>query len=306
MPEPTKELTRFDVEAWITTMATGRFHYTKVLDGQVKSSSYGKLRKIMHDIVKKGNICEPEGKNDGWYRPIQAEPELVEWQDIPARQSFPVELPFDLRKWVFIYPNTVIVVAGSKSSGKTGFILRTVVMNMKNVTPVLLTNLEGGREQLRDRLYAMDIEIPNPAPFKVIQASENYHDFITQRNTLYAIDYIDVPESGEFYLIAGQIKKIARKLTDGDLHSVAVIGLQKPMSRKFAYGGEQTLKDAALYIALDNKKLQIVDAKAATDPKVDPSTFKNMAWTFHYQDSGTKFTDIQPFHDINNPDDIPF
>lgn len=279
------ELTAYAVETWIKTIATGEFHYKQVLDGAVKPTAYGRLRRIMFDLCKAG-ICESVGRRDGYYRAIQEEQPDIEWQDTPARVSFPIELPFDLRKYVFIYPNTVIIVAGFKSAGKTGFLYRTAAMNMNKVNTVILSNLEGGKEQFRDRFYAMDINIPKPAPFKLKHVCDNFHDWIKWANTLYIVDYIDAPEGTDFYLIGALITKIRKKLNN----SVAVIGLQKPSGRDTAYGGELTLKEATLYIAMDSNKLKIVDAKVPANPDIIP---KNMQWTFQYQDGGTQFTNIQ-------------
>jgi len=69
-----------------------------------------------------------------------------------------------------------------------------------------------------------------------------------------------------------------------------VIGLQKPAMRDTAFGGEQTLKTASLYLAMDSHKLKIVDAKVPADPKIHP---KNMQWSFDYSESGTQFLNIQ-------------
>jgi len=282
------EVTRRDVELWIREIPTGEFHYTKVLDGNVDPKSYNKLRKIMFDLVHAEDPCvEPVGKRDGYYRPIEELPTPIDWQSKEPNQDFPVILPFDLRKYVWVYPNSVIIVAGAKSSAKTGFMYRTAALNMNHLKVILLSNMEGGEEQMRDRFSAMDIEIPAPAPFLVFPAFDNFHDFIKYPNTLYLIDYIDVPESGEFFMIGGAITKIREKLD----HSVAVIALQKPYNRDIAFGGEGTLKDAALYLAMNPGSLKIVDCKKPANPKVFP---KNMKWSFTLSGEGTNFINIQP------------
>lgn len=281
------EFTKYDVELWIKA-ATGEFHYKQVLDGRVSPSSYGKLRAYITDYAKKG-LIEPCGRRDGYYRTVEDLPMPVDWQKANSHRDFPVELPFELRKYVFIYPNTVIVVAGAKSAGKTGFLYRTVAMNMNEINTVLLSNLEGGREQMRDRFDAMDIEVPNPSPFKVYNVTENFQDAIREPNTLYVVDYIDAPEGADFYLIGAAISKIRKKLDN----SVAVIGLQKPSFRDTAFGGEQTLKEAALYLAMDTSKLKIVDAKVPADRTIHP---KNMSFSFAYDDDGTRFTNITKSH----------
>lgn len=293
MPEET-EISRSAIRGWIETVATGEFHYRNILGlaGKLTPEQDTKLRKIIWEFChEKEPPCESVGRNDGYYRPIDNHAQPLDWQSVGSKIDSGLILPFDLRKYVFIYPDTTMVVAGSKSSGKSGFLYRTVVLNMNRVNVELLTNLEGGLAMLKDRFDAMDIEIPRPAPFKVRFVTEHFHQYIKYPNTLYVIDYIDAPEGTDFYLIGAQVKKIDQKLQG--LNSNAVIGLQKPVGRDTAFGGEQTLKAATLYLAMDSNKLKIVDAKVPADKTLHP---KNMAWSFQYDDAGTKFLNIQPYH----------
>ena len=289
---PEIQISRYSVETWIKTVATGEFHYKNVLglERVLDPKEDTKLRGIIFELCKAG-VCESVGRRDGFYRAVQDMSALIEWQGLEKRKDSGLILPFDLRKYVFIYPDTVTVVAGSKSSGKTGFLYRTVVLNMHRVIVTLLTNLEGGVNMLRDRFNAMDVDIPEPAPFEVRFVTDHFHDYIKERDRVYVIDYIDAPDGTDFYLIGAQINKIDRKLQG--LNSVAVIGLQKPLGRDTAFGGDQTLKNATLYVAMDNKKLKIVDAKVPANKTVHP---KNMQWTFTYEDEGTRFENIQPYY----------
>lgn len=282
------EVTRYDIELWIKTIATGEFHYKEVLDGKIDPQYFNKLRKIMHDLCKSA-VCESIGRRDGYYRPIQNSVEPIDFAELRPR-DFPVILPFDLRTFVFIYPDTTIIVAGSKSSGKTGLIYATVPLNIGKINIKLLTNMEGGKEQMYDRFIAMGIDLTTLPKF-IYPVYEHFHDHIKDKDTLYLIDYIDAPEGDDFYLIGAQIKKIDHKLQG--LNSIAIIGLQKPSMRDTAFGGEQTLKVASLYIAMDSNKLKIVDAKVPADPKIHP---KNMQWTFVYDDQGTTFKNIVPYY----------
>ena len=289
-----EEITRHAIRAWIETIATGEFHYRNImgLAGKLSPEDDTKLRKIIYELChEKEPIVESVGRNDGYYQPIDNHALPLDWQGVEARRDSGLILPFELRKQVFIYPDTTIVVAGSKSSGKSGFLYRTVVLNMNRVKVVLLTNLEGGLSMLKDRFDSMDIDIPVPAPFSVKFVTEHFHQYIKEPHTLYVIDYIDAPDGSDFYMIGAQVKKIDQKLQG--LDSNAAIGLQKPLGRDTAFGGEQTLKAATLYLAMDSNKIKIVDAKVPADKKLHP---KNMAWTFLYEDEGTKFINIQPYH----------
>ena len=282
------EITRYEIETWVKTIATGEFHYKNVLglERVLTPQMDNKLRKIMWDLCHASEpVCESVGRRDGWYRAVDDGAEPVDFGKLRPR-DFPIILPFDLRRYVFIYPDTTIIVAGSKSSGKTGFCYRTIKDNW-GMQVKLLSNMEGGRELMYDRFMAMGIDLATVPKF-IYPIYDHYHDHIKDADTLYVIDYIDAPEGDDFYLIGAQIKKIDRKLQG--LNSVALIGLQKPSGRDTAFGGEQTLKVASLYIAMDNSKLKIVDAKVSADKKVHP---RNMQWTFQYDDEGTNFLNIQ-------------
>jgi len=283
-------ISRYDIELWIRTVATGEFHYKNVLglDRVLKPEEDNKLRGIIFELCK-AKVCESIGRRDGYYRPIQNSVEPIDFAKLRPR-DFPIILPFDLRKYVFIYPDTTVIVAGSKSSGKTGFLYRTVALNMGKVNIKLLSNMEGGREQMYDRFKVMGIDLATMPKF-IYPVNEHFHDHIKDEDTLYVVDYIDAPEGDDFYLIGAQIKKIDHRLQG--LNSIAIIGLQKPSMRDTAFGGEQTLKVASLYIAMDTSKLKIVDAKVPADKKVHP---KNMAFTFLYDDEGTTFSNIMPYH----------
>ncbi len=284
------EISRFDIETWIKTVATGEFHYKYVLglNGVLSPKQDNKLRGIIFELCKAG-VCESIGRKDGYYRPVEDGVAPIDFAELRPR-DFPVILPFDLRKYVFIYPDTTNIVAGSKSSGKTGFCYRVIALNIGKVNIKLLSNMEGGREQMYDRFKAMGINLATLPKF-IYPVYAHFHDYIKDKDTLYVIDYIDAPEGDDFYLIGAQIKKIDHKLQG--LNSIAVIALQKPSMRDTAFGGEQTLKVASLYIAMDSKKLKIVDAKVPADKNVHP---KNMQWTFDYFDEGTRFENITPYY----------
>ena len=282
------------IEDWMS-LTEGAIHYTKACDEQFGREYYPQLRMIFKRMKEKGLVEQVVGK-DGWYEWINDESPDLNWQDLEAGADSGLILPMDLRKYVFLYPDTTTVVAGAKSSGKTCFLYRTVALNMNNKNfddILLLSNLEGGLQSLRDRFFNMDIDIPKPPPFRVKNVYDKFHTYIKYARTLYVIDYIDAPEGTDFYLIANQIKKIDQRLQG--LDSVAVVGIQKPANRDVGFGGEQTLKNASLYIALDSQRMKIVDAKVPADKTIHP---KNMQFAFDYDEEGTNFLNVRQHYEF--------
>jgi len=288
------ELTRYAVEQWWKTMATGECHYTKTLDGEVKPSAYGKLRKIMFELCHaKMPVVESVGRRDGYYRPIQEMVQPLDFTLSDNKTGCPIILPFDLRKYVWIDYDNTIVFTGSKDSGKSGILYRTAMLNVGIMHIVILSNMEGGKSRIQRRFKAMGIDLATEERVSIFPVYENYHDYIKEENTIYIIDYIDVPEGDEFFRVPGLVKKIDQKIQGKN--SVAVVGLQKPVSSDFAYGGQQTMKVTSLYVAVDISKLKIVSVKEPSEEmKKKNISPRNMQWTFTYSEEGTKFDNIQP------------
>jgi len=296
MPEFTMDMVR---NWWLST--DGRaLHYKQTLGGRFTSNSDDKLRVYIGRLLNTEKLIEKDGSREGVYRLIQELPAPVDWQGVDSKQDFPILLPFGLRELVWIDNKTEIMVMGSKDSGKSGFLYSIVAMNMNDPRfhTVLLSNFEGGINQIKRRFDSMDINIPKPAPFDMYHVTENFHDYIKEPDTLYVIDYVDVPDSGEFFMIAPVLSKIQNKLRE---NSVAAIGLQKKKGVDLAFGGAQTVKKASLSVAIDKTspgtgKLKIITAKVPTNPLVDPV---NMAWTFNYENEGTKFTNLKQCNSVD-------
>ena len=285
------ELTASAVRDWIVNISTGEFHYKQILGGSISPKLFIRLRGILRDLCEaKDPVVESVGRKDGYYRPIQEMVKPLTFDDITDNRC-PITLPFDLTKYARIDYDTTIVVAGSKSGGKTGFIYRTAHLNIGVMPIVILSNMEGGKDRMKRRFMAMGVDLAREDWITIYPVYDNYHDYIREKNTLYLIDYIDVPDGESFWMIANDIKKVDQKLQGKN--SVALIGLQKPYNRDIAIGGEGTLKVASLYLAMDNSKLKIIDAKEPSDAmKAKNDNPRGMQWTFLYKDEGTSFVNI--------------
>jgi hypothetical protein len=79
------------------------------------------------------------------------------------------------------------------------------------------------------------------------------------------IDYLLVPE--EAWKIAIPIRQVFDKLNKG----IAIIALQKPMSRDIARGGESTLDIPRLYLSMGSGVIKIVKCKNWANPERNPN-----------------------------------
>ena len=255
-------------------------------------------RVILKELCDAGIIERVKGAI-GVYRPLELELKEFDWQHADTDNVVSLRFPFELEKYVKIYPKSIICLAGGKNEGKTAWLYDFTLKNMFHPLGVDLYNSETGREQMKERMQNFKVNIPNPAPFRTFERYDNFADVI-DKDRISVIDYLDL--NSEVYLIGDEIDKVFRKLDRG----IAVIGLQKPppttvyvkgvkklVYRDLAYGSGFTAKRAVLYISLDNNVLKLVVAKTPLNPKVNPT---NMMWVFWLK-NGAEFIDIQPYEE---------
>ena len=123
------ELTQAQVEQWIQFEATGKFHYTKVLENEISPKLYHQLREIMRRCEKKGLIYRVDGR-DGWWRPADMSLEEVCWWKNEGVISENILLPLGLNKYCYIPIPSVILVAGAFNAGKTAFCVNAGNFNL--------------------------------------------------------------------------------------------------------------------------------------------------------------------------------
>lgn len=284
------------IKQWIRE-ARGRWS-NKQLDHELGIDS-PEARNLRRGVVKQccdEGICERIPHMEGVYRTIEGPPQEVDWQSMNAR-VVELKFPFELEKYVKIHAKAVICLAGGKDQGKTAWLYDFVLRNMFHSLGIDL--FYTGEGPLKERLYSSDIEIPNPAPFRVFERMDNFADVIDP-DRISVIDYLDL--GSEVYMVGEEINKIFQKLHKG----VAIIGLQKPpptvtyvkgvrkvIHRDLAYGGAFTAKRASLYISLDGGKLKLVYVKMPANPTINP---KNKMWSYRFDEKGW-FKDIVEFEE---------
>lgn len=279
--------------------STGRITYPYI-DKELDISTPAERnlrRQVFKQLHDAGEIRPDKKLGSGVYWRVDTEASVIDWQSADPKNVVKLNFPFELEKYVKIFPKSIIILAGEKESCKTQYLYEFILRNMHHPLGIDLYNSETGQEQMKERLDNFEIEIPKPAPFKVFERYDNFADIIDP-NRISVIDYLDL--NSEVYEVGEEIDRIFRKLKKG----VAVIGLQIPpptktiirgreklVHRDLAYGGGFSAKRAILYLVLwstgrKSKLLKIKHCKTRADPNVDPN---NLQWTFTVNGTGTRF-----------------
>ena len=292
MPLP---LSQAVVEQWIA-LVKGKFNVRDIWAEVGIESPEGKthLRVILGRLEQKGLICANGG--GGFYRKLDLEAPVIAWQEVDPNKTVPLLFPFGEHEFAKIYPKSIVIVAGSKNTGKTAYLYNFLALNYDRFC-IDLYNSETSPEQMKERFLPLDI--PVPAPFNTYERYDNFADVI-KPDHISVIDYLDL--NSEVYLVGSEIDAIFRKLKSG----VAIIGLQKPppittfvkgvkkvIERDLAYGGGFTAKRAVLYITMSEHKLKLLYVKTPANPKIRPN---NMTWTFAIAEDGVHFENIQRYY----------
>jgi len=207
----------------------------------------------------KAGIIERYGDRRGCYRKVENNAEVVDFLNAPTA-DFPLSLPLGVSDYCKLYPGNIVIVAGSKSAGKTAFLLNTVKENMHRHEIVYL-NSEMGDTEFRKRLELFGDPLSG-WKLKAYHRSSGFSDLITPERKIFIVDFLEV--TTDFWKVAQYIQEIHKRLKEG----IAIIALQKADGRDAGRGGDFSKEKARLYLALDylsDKKVnqvKIVDAKA--------------------------------------------
>ena len=158
----------------------GHFTYRDICDDLKIITAEGKasLRTIMKRILdrKDGLMVARDSKKQGSFRVVEDKADEIDWQGATV-EPLKVRLPFGLGDIVYIFPKSIIVVAGDFNAGKTAFLYNVVIMNMERFL-VDLYDSEMGRYNIQRRFAKFPEPIPNPAPFRTFSRDRDFADVI--------------------------------------------------------------------------------------------------------------------------------
>lgn len=214
----------------------------------------------------KDGILEKHSNKSGTYRKIDTQTEEIDFINADLNE-LDIILPFNLDRYVNIYPKNIIVVAGSPDSGKTAFLLNLARLNLHK-HKIHYFSSEMAEQELKLRLSKFeDVTLKDFLKVKWIERASNFSDVI-RSDDINIIDYLEVHE--DFWKIGGYIRDIYDKLKKG----IAVIALQKDRGKEFGLGATRGLEKARLYITMNPGELKIVKAKNWRDPAINPNSMK--------------------------------
>ncbi|MFH2034137.1 MAG: bifunctional DNA primase/polymerase [Candidatus Margulisiibacteriota bacterium] len=224
--------------------------------------------------MQEEGLIEKYGKQRGVYRPVETNVEPMEFIEEEIFE-FPVRLPFGLNDVCSIYPQNIIVVAGTKSAGKTALLLNMALINQDRM-PVVYLNSEMHVNEWAVRLKNLGVRSKKDVKFTALKCHENFHDHITKEKKIWIVDYLEIHDN--FFEIAKPIRQIHEKLQDG----ICIIALQKKFGQFLGRGAEFSMEKSRLYLSLDFlqdelcSKLTIIDAKASKLPQSATGLYKRI------------------------------
>ena len=242
------------------SITLGDFYADLQLNTKDEKSS---MRTALSRIVASGILEKVDGGRTGTYRIVKKEIVKTKFiaKDEREGRKFPIVLPFGLSEMCNIHPKSIIIVAGSKSAGKTSILLNIAKMNQQK-HDIDYFNSDMGDEEFTDRMISMGCTCEEDIYFNMYNKSSDFQDLITPERKIFIIDFLEIHD--EFYKIGAQIKAIWDKLQNG----VAIIGLQMKAGNTMGRGGDFTKEKARLYLSLDYvealkcTKIRIEEAKS--------------------------------------------
>jgi len=254
-----------EVREWCL-LQKGYFLTTEILQTlQLTTKAEKKYLTVIINRLQDDRIIEKYGEKRGCYRTIEkvsnSEMQFIEG-DI---NEFNIKLPFGLNKICSIFPKNIIILAGSKSSGKTAMLMNIAKMN-QDKHRVIYFNSEMGNEEWSRRLRNMGIEKKEDVKFKAYSLHKNFHDMMDNEKKIFIVDFLEIHDN--FYEIAKWIRMIHEVIRDG----ICIIAIQKKQGQILARGADFSMEKSRLYLSLEFlddqrcSRLTIVDAKSPKIP----------------------------------------
>ena len=269
--------------------------YWKVTDcynelQSVTKQDKGTVRVVIKRLMDSG-IIEHHPKTSGVYRKLEIDLEEIDYMNAPT-EAMDFKLPLNISRYADAYSGNIIIIAGSKDSGKTAFVLNVAMLNKAN-HKINYFSSEMAETELKVRLKAFEKchNIPLESwreNCKFYLRAGNFGD-VTKPGEINIYDYMELSGTDDMTGVGGFITDIWKKLNGTGL---GIIAMQKDRGRDTARGGSATAEKSRIYIALENGTARIVSAKNRTISDVNPN---GMELTFKLV-QGCKFIIEEDWH----------
>jgi hypothetical protein len=209
-------------------------------------------------------IIEKYGEKRGQYRLRKNDTQEMDLKTEPVITDVRVKLPCQLNDMCVLSPGNITVVAGSKSAGKTAFMLNIAAFNQSEFEIIFL-NSEMSETEFKKRMKKI---MPlNDWNIKAYKCHNNFDDYIESNpKKIYIVDFLEVHDN--FFEIAKPIRKIHEKLGE----SLCFIAIHMKLGNSLGRGGDFSAEKARLYLTMDyvagekKSKITIYDAKEPRPP----------------------------------------
>ena len=253
-----------EVREWIL-LQEGNFFTTDILQTlQLTTKEDKKNLTVILSRLNNEGIIERHGERRGSYRTKTQDKKEMDLKTESVLDDVDIKLPLQLNDMCVLSPGNIIVVAGSKSAGKTAFMLNVAAFN-QNKFDVVYLNSEMSDSEFKKRMKKiMPLSDWNIRAYK---CHNDFDDYIESNpKKLYIIDFLEVHDN--FYEIAKPIRKVHEKLGE----SLCFVAIHMKLGNTLGRGGDFSAEKARLYLTMDyiegerKSKVTIYDAKEPRPP----------------------------------------
>lgn len=278
-----EKLTTEIVRDWVVT-TTGTFTYKDLFfeKGITDPVNMDYAYVVMKRLCDERLIKSINGRH-GTFRLIDRDAPILNWKGVENYKGIDLLWPFELEKFVKIYPRNIIVVGGDPNKGKTAFLHNVIALNWRKHN-IALWDSENSKQELSLRFAEYeDYELwPDDI---ARERSKDFADVIEEYNPdgINIIDYLEITEN--FYAVGKYLREIRDALKTG----IAIVAIQKAKGAELPIGRDFSQQIARLVLTIDPGILTIRKAKSFAQRNVNPN---NMRFSFDLKD-GAHFTNIQ-------------
>lgn len=186
---------------------------------------------------------------------------------------FDLILPLGIHEYCVMYRKNIMIIFGSKDSGKTAWMLNIIRLNMHK-HHIIYWSSEMNEHELHKRLSRYQGLTVDQWQFEAYERSYDFNE-VVKPDGLNLIDFLELGgDEAEYYKAVALIRKIYDVLGQG----IAIIALQKNRNADYPKGGEGALEKARIALSLDPNKVTIKVAKNWADGII--SSPKGKTWTY--------------------------